>query len=219
MKLIDVKDKLHPKLYEKLDKRIKEFRPSQQKSIKAGLLDGRNLLVCTPTASGKTLIAELVMLNCIYSEKGKAIYIVPLKALASEKYKEFKERYPDVKTALSIGDNDAVDSHLEKYDMIITTSEKLDSLMRHHSPWLRFVKVVIVDEIHLLNDASRGPTLEIVLTLLKTTLKNMQLIGLSATIGNPVDLASWLDADLVEDDWRPVALHKGIYMDGEIEFF
>lgn len=219
MKLINVKEKIHPKLYEKLDKRIKEFRPSQQKSIKAGLLDGKNLLVCTPTASGKTLIAELAMLNCIYKEIGKAIYVVPLKALASEKYKEFISRYPDVKTALSIGDNDAVDTHLEKYDLIITTSEKLDSLMRHHTPWLRFVKVVIIDEIHLLNDASRGPTLEIIITILKTTLKNMQLIGLSATIGNPVELASWLNAELVEDNWRPVELHKGVYLDGEIEFF
>lgn len=219
MKLINVKEKIHPKIYEKLDSRIKEFRPSQIKSIKSGLLEGKNLLVCTPTASGKTLIAELAMLNCVYSEKGKAVYIVPLKALASEKYKEFKERYPDVKTALSIGDNDAVDTHLEKYDLIITTSEKLDSLMRHHTPWLRFVKVVIVDEIHLLNDSSRGPTLEIIITILKTTLKNMQLIGLSATIGNPVELASWLNAELVEDTWRPVELHKGVYLDGEIEFF
>ena len=219
MKLIDVKNNIHQKLYEKLDKRIKEFRPSQEKSIKHGLLEGENLLVCTPTASGKTLIAELAMLNCIYDEKGKAIYIVPLKALASEKYKEFKERYTDVKIALSIGDNDAVDSHLEKYDLIITTSEKLDSLMRHHAPWLRFVKCVIIDEIHLLNDTSRGPTLEIIITLLQMLLKNMQLIGLSATIGNPVDLASWLNAKLVEDDWRPVELHKGVYLDGEIEFF
>lgn len=218
MKIIDVKEKIHPKLFEKLEKRINEFRPSQQKSIKAGLLDGKNLLVCTPTASGKTLIAELSMLNAIYFEKGKAIYIVPLKALASEKYKEFKERYADVKIALSIGDNDAVDTHLEKYDMIITTSEKLDSLIRHHTPWLRFVSVVIVDEIHLLNDTSRGPTLEIIITILRQTLKKMQLIGLSATIGNPIELASWLDAELVEDTWRPVKLHKGVYLDGEIEF-
>lgn len=219
MKLINVKSKIHQKLYEKLEKRITEFRPSQTKSLKAGLLDGKNLLVCTPTASGKTLIAELSMLNCIYNEIGKAIYIVPLKALASEKYKEFKERYPEVKIALSIGDNDAVDSHLEKYDLIITTSEKLDSLMRHNTPWIRYVKTIVIDEIHLLNDSSRGPTLEIIITLLKIMLKNAQLIGLSATIGNPIELASWLDAEIIEDNWRPVELHKGVYLNGEIEFF
>jgi len=99
------------------------------------------------------------------------------------------------------------------------TSEKLDSLIRHHSPWLSMVKTIIIDEIHLLNDIERGPTLEILITLLKKLLKNVQIIGLSATIGNPEELAEWLSADLVEDDWRPVKLHKGIYHDGEIEFY
>lgn len=218
MKLSDIKKDINPKLYEKLEQKIDELRPAQQKAIKAGLFDGKNLLVCTPTASGKTLIAEFASLNSIYNNIGKAIYIVPLKALASEKYKEFKARYPDVKIALSIGDTDSNDSYLEKYDMIITTSEKLDSLIRHHTPWLRYVSVVIVDEIHLLNDSSRGPTLEIIITILKKVLKKMQLIGLSATIGNPKELASWLEANLVEDSWRPVKLKKGVYLDGEIEF-
>lgn len=213
-----IKNSVHPKLYEKLDGKIVELRPSQEKSIKAGLFEDKNLLVCTPTASGKTLIAELAMLNAVYNQTGKAIYIVPLKALASEKYKEFKARYADVKVAISIGDTDSADSYLEKYDLIITTSEKLDSLIRHRAPWLRFVSVVVVDEIHLLNDASRGPTLEIIITLLKKLLRKMQLIGLSATIGNPKDLADWLSATLVEDTWRPVDLHKGVYLDGEITF-
>ena len=218
MKLSDIKEHIPSKLYEKLESKIDELRPAQEKAINAGLFDGKNLLVCTPTASGKTLIAELAMLNSIYNCVGKAIYIVPLKALASEKFKEFKIRYPDVKIAISIGDTDSNDSHLEKYDLIITTSEKLDSLIRHHTPWLRYVSVVIVDEIHLLNDASRGPTLEIIITILKKVLKRMQLIGLSATIGNPKELANWLDATLVEDTWRPVKLKKGVYLDGEIEF-
>ncbi len=219
MKLLDIKNEIHPKLYEKLESKITELRPSQEKSIKAGLFENKNLLVCTPTASGKTLIAELASLNSIYNQIGKAVYIVPLKALASEKYKEFKERYPDIKVALSVGDTDSNDSYLEKYDLIVTTSEKLDSLIRHHTPWLRFVSVVIIDEIHLLNDASRGPTLEVIITVLKKVLRKMQLIGLSATIGNPKELAEWLDATLVEDSWRPVKLKKGVYMDGEIEFY
>ena len=49
-------------------------------------------------------------------------------------------------------------------------------------------------------------------------LKKVQVIALSATIGNPEELAEWLNANLVIDDWRPVKLHKGVYMDGEIEF-
>lgn len=219
MKLKDAKGMIPEDLYDILSKEIEEFRPSQEKAIKHGLLDGKSLLVCTPTASGKTLIAELAGMKSIMEGKGKAIYIVPLKALATEKFKEFKRKYGGIiKIAMSIGDFDSADEYLLEYDFIITTSEKLDSLMRHHTPWLKYVKVVIIDEVHLLNDAGRGPTLEIIITLMKEILKNIQIVALSATIGNPEELAEWLDAKLVKDEWRPVKLHKGIYMDGEIEF-
>jgi len=80
------------------------------------------------------------------------------------------------------------------------------------------IALVVIDEIHLLNDPGRGPTLEIVITILRKLLKNIQIVGLSATIGNPKQLAEWLDAELVEDNWRPVKLHKGIYLNGKIEF-
>jgi helicase len=198
---------------------IKEFRPAQKKAIDAGLLQGANILVCTPTASGKTLIAEMAAAKAILEGKGKAIYIVPLVALASEKAKEFKRKYEGLfKVALSVGDFDSSDPHLMDYDLILCTAEKLDSLIRHHAPWLRFVSVVIVDEVHLLNDVSRGPTLEILITLLKKILPQVQVIALSATIGNPQELAAWLGAALVKDDWRPVPLHKGVYYDGKIGF-
>ena len=219
MELKKIKSHIPYKLYGILSKEIKKLRPAQEKAIKKGLLKGKNLLICTPTASGKTLIGEIAAMKSILEGKGKAIYIVPLKALASEKYKDFKKRYGGVaKIALSIGDIDSKDTYLAEYDLIITVSEKLDSLMRHHAPWLSMIKTIIVDEIHLLNDVSRGPTLEILITLLKQLLKNVQIIGLSATIGNPEELALWLDADLVEDSWRPVKLHKGIYFDNKIEF-
>lgn len=219
MELKAIKNEIPEKLYEILDKEIKTLRPAQEKSIKNGLLEGKNLLVCTPTASGKTLIAELAALNSILEGKGKAIYIVPLKALASEKYKDFKKKYEKIaKIALSIGDFDSNDSYLIDYDLVIVTAEKLDSLIRHNSSWLSLVSVIVVDEIHLLNDAKRGPTLEILITILRQLLKKAQIIGLSATIGNPKELADWLNAELVEDDWRPVKLHKGVYFDEKIEF-
>jgi helicase len=217
MKLSNLKLKLHPDLYKKIP--FENLRRSQAKSIEAGLLDRKNLLVCTPTASGKTLIAEIAMIEGIYNNIGKSIYIVPLKALASEKYEYFKEKYPDLRVALSIGDTDSSDSYLDKFDIIITVSEKLDSLIRHRAPFLRYVATVIVDEVHLLNDPYRGPTIEIVLTILRKVLKKAQFIALSATIGNPKELADWLDANLVIDDWRPVELKEGIHLDGEIEYF
>jgi len=213
-------DSLPQKIKEAFAKlNIKEFRPAQKKAIDAGLFEGSNLLVCTPTASGKTLIAEMAAAKSILEGRGKAVYIVPLVALANEKAKDFRKRYGHLfNVALSVGDFDSSDPHLMDYDLIICTAEKLDSLIRHHAPWLRFVSVVIVDEVHLLNDVSRGPTLEILITLLKKILPQSQIIALSATIGNPEELAKWLGAKLVKDDWRPVPLHKGVYFDNKIEF-
>jgi len=214
-----VKNKLPKNFYESLE--FKKFRPSQEKAINAGLLDGKNMLVCSPTASGKTFVAELAGIKRILEEGGKMVYIVPLKSLASEKADEFKEKYSDfgIQTALSIGDPDSSESWLSKYDIIVCTSEKFDSLLRHNINWLKDVKTVVFDEIHLLNDSKRGPTLEIIITLLKRVLKKVQIIGLSATVGNPREFADWLDAELVEDKWRPVELHQGIFHEDELKFF
>ncbi len=218
MKIFKIKPKIPERVYNIIKKDVKELRPCQYKAVKKGLLDGKNLLICTPTASGKTLCAELAFTKTILEKKGKTVYVVPLKALASEKFKDFKQKYPFIKTALSIGDIDSSDPYLADYDLIIATSEKFDSLIRHRAVWLNDIALVVIDEIHLLNDSRRGPTLEIVITILRKLLKNIQLLGLSATIGNPKQLAEWLDAGLVEDDWRPVKLHKGIYLNGQIEF-
>ena len=198
---------------------ITSLRPAQEKAIAAGLLDKTSLLFCTPTARGKTLIAEMAALKHALEGNGKTVYIVPLVALANEKYKEFKRKYGHLcKIALTSSDLDSSDSFLIEYDIIICTAEKLDSLIRHHTPWLAMVSLVVIDEIHLLNDVERGPTLEILITIMKKLLKNVQLIGLSATIGNPSELAAWLGAKLVQDTWRPVPLKKGTLFGDELEF-
>ncbi|MFT4261503.1 MAG: DEAD/DEAH box helicase [Candidatus Woesearchaeota archaeon] len=206
------------KIKEIIDKKgFKELRPSQKKSIDAGLFEGKNLLVCTPTASGKTLVGELSIVQHVLNGK-KGVYIVPLRALASEKFKHFKKEYPEFNVKVSSGEVDSADRFLNDADIIITTSEKMDSLTRHRAEWINKLGVIVIDEIHLLNDQSRGPTLEVVITLLRKNLKNIQVIGLSATIGNPKELASWLNAELIEDSWRPVELKKGVYFEGEIDF-
>jgi helicase len=221
MKLQDIKSKIPEKLFNILSKDLDELRPSQEKSINAGLFEGKNLLVCTPTASGKTLVAELAMLNNILTKRKKAVYIVPLRALASEKYKNFSKKYNeiDVTCGVSTGDLDAIDSHLGKCDIIIATAEKMDSLIRHDVSWIYDVGTIVIDEAHLVNDNNRGPTMEILITMLRTLLKDYQLIALSATIGNPQEFASWLDAELIYDEWRPVKLRKGILVNNEITYY
>ncbi len=198
---------------------IKELRPSQFKALDAGLLNNKNLIICTPTSSGKTLAAEIAFLNHFLRRKGKIVYTAPLKALATEKYKDFKNKYPEIITSLSIGDPDTKEPYLDNSNLIVCSNERLDSLIRQEAQWIQDISLLIIDEIHLLNDVSRGPTLEIVITLLKKINPKMQILGLSATIGNPEELTAWLNGELVKDDWRPVKLYNGIYNDNLIDFF
>src|SRR3989344_2443017 len=146
---------------------IESFYPPQVEAINSGYLEGKNLLLTIPTSSGKTLIAEIAALKTVLesNKQKKVLYLVPLRALAMEKQNEFIEKYASlgVKVAVSIGDFDSNDSHLEDYDIIITSVEKADSLLRHNSAFFKKLGIIIADEVHLLNDTERGPTLEIVL--------------------------------------------------------
>ncbi len=200
---------------------ITDLYPSQAKAVQEGLLSEKNMVLSMPTASGKTLIAELAMLKTILSKQGKCLYIVPLRALASEKHDDFKKRYSylDISIGIATGDYDHVDPGLTRYDILIATAEKVDSLLRQKPQWLcRGLACVIVDEIHYIGDPHRGPTLETVITRLISTNPTIKLLGLSATIANADALAGWLNAALVTSTWRPVALKEGVYCQGEIKF-
>ncbi|MAF36773.1 ATP-dependent DNA helicase [archaeon] len=199
---------------------ITTLRPAQEKTIKAGVFEGQNILICTPTASGKTLSAVFGILQALKDGK-KAIYAVPLKALASEKFESLKGYLNPLgaTVAMTVGDYDTDGQSLSKADVIVCSNEKLDSLIRHHAPWLNNVSCLIIDEVHLLNDVSRGPTLEILITMLKQLVKPLQIIALSATVQNASALADWLEAVLIKDDWRPVKLYTGIMHERTIDFF
>ncbi len=197
---------------------IKEFTPPQALSVEFGLLEGRDFVVAAPTASGKTLIAEMAMLRSVIKRRKKAIYVAPMRALVSEKYHEFKEAYPNLKIAMSIGDLDSLDSWLHEYDIVLASTEKLDSLIRHGADWLDSIGCVVFDEVHMLDDSSRGPTLEILMTRLKRVARDSQIIALSATIGNAKELAEWLGSELIESDYRPVELRKGIEHSGTVYY-
>ncbi|MFH1450573.1 MAG: DEAD/DEAH box helicase, partial [archaeon] len=195
---------------------IENLYPPQAEAIETGFLDGKNLVLSIPTASGKTLIAEFALMNEALGGR-KAIYLSPLRALASEKYEEMQEKYGKlVKIGISTGEYDSTGKELAEYDVLILTNEKMDSLMRHGPEWLEKIGLVVIDEIHLLNDRSRGPTLEVVITKLMD--KNVQFLALSATIENSEELAEWLEADLVQSEFRPVQLSRGVFLDNEITF-
>ena len=204
---------------------IAELYPPQEESIKAGVLEGRNLVLASPTASGKTLVAEMCALKHIVEKSGKIIYLTPLRALANEKFDEFK-KYASItkksggriRIGISTGDFDSTDLWLERYDIIITTNEKADSLLRHRAKWMDEISLVIADEVHLLNDAARGPTLEVVLARLMQVNPEIQILALSATINNVDEIAAWLKAEHVTTEWRPVTLKEGVLLHDEIQY-
>lgn len=202
-----------------------ELYPPQEEAIKAGALEGRNLVLASPTASGKTLVAEFCALKHILEKNGKTIYLTPLRALASEKYQEFK-KYTSIRKSngrririgISTGDYDSTDAWLERYDIIVTTNEKADSLLRHRAKWMDEISLVVADEVHLLNDGERGPTLEVVLARLMQVNPDMQVLALSATINNVEEIAKWLKAGYVTTEWRPIQLNEGVVLHEEIQF-
>jgi len=200
-------------------KGISELYPPQEQAIRAGLLEGKSLVVASPTASGKTLLALLAAYRKAKEQRRKVVYLAPLRALASEKYAEFSEmtRF-GIYTNISTGDYDSSGESLGRSDVIVLTNERFDSVMRHRVSWLNSVGLFIADEVHLAGNDSRGPTLEMILTKALHLGLDAQLLALSATISNAKTLAEWLHAIPVEVDWRPVPLREGVYDYGRILF-
>ena len=195
--------------------------PPQADSVKSGLLDGKSILVSAPTASGKTLIAMLAIMSYLSNNKGKVIYLSPLRALAAEKFTEFKKLEKvalgnKVKVAISTGDFENIEKNLEISNLLILTNEKMDSIIRHSAEWVDEIGLVISDEVHLIGDENRGPTLEMILTQLKLLETKPQIVGLSATITNSDEIADWLECILVKNDWRPVPLSEGVCDGGQV---
>ena len=199
---------------------IERLHPPQAEAMPA-VFSQRNTIVAIPTASGKSLVAYLGILHrlLVTHPGSRAVYIVPLKALASEKHTELSELAKAVGLTVGLGIGEATGERrlIDECDILVCTSEKLDSLMRTRSDRMANVSVIVADEFHLLNDSSRGPTLEINLTRLRHLRPDAQIIALSATVGNAPDLASWLDAALITSDWRPVALEYSTLYDLNLE--
>ena len=198
---------------------IKELYPPQKEAMEV-IERNESLLMSVPTAAGKTVVAYNALMKAVKEGK-KGIFLVPLRALAWEKVTELRDICKNIlngaKIGVSVGDFDKVRG-LSKYDIIVATSERADSLIRHNPSWLTEVGCLVSDEIHLINDSNRGPTLEVTLSKFREINPNIQIIGLSATVSNSKEVAKWLGATLVESDFRTVPLKKGICIGNEIEW-
>jgi len=195
--------------------------PPQELALSKGLLESRNLLITTPTASGKTLIAVIAAIKPI--EKGlKVVYLTPLRAIATEKYHYLQVLQnidiidKRIRIRIATGDYDSSGMEVSNADVIILTNEKMDSVIRHGAEWIADVGLFVTDEVHLLGDKERGPTLEMILTKIRKMYPQSQILALSATVANSEDIAKWLGCELIQSNWRPTKLVEGVYEHGTV---
>jgi helicase len=195
--------------------------PPQELALSKGLLESRNLLITTPTASGKTLIAVIAAIKPI--EKGlKVVYLTPLRAIATEKYHYLQVLQnidiidKRIRIRIATSDYDSSGMEVSNADVIILTNEKMDSVIRHGAEWIADVGLFVTDEVHLLGDKERGPTLEMILTKIRKMYPQSQILALSATVANSEDIAKWLGCELIQSNWRPTRLVEGVYEHGTV---
>lgn len=209
--------KIHKRLKDLLLKKSKDLMPVQTLAVEAGLLENKNLMIVSATATGKTLIGEIGGVENILSNRGKMLYLVPLVALANQKYDQFSTRYDTVglKTSIRIGaemiktkETTFMKKTLDA-DIIIGTYEGIDHLLRlGNADSLGKVGTVVIDEVHMLTDAERGHRLDGLIARLRYTVPDAQFIYLSATVGNPSEFAEKLGAELVRYEHRPVPIER-----------
>ncbi len=183
--------------------------PHQKESIEL-IEQDKSVLVSVPTASGKSLIAYYAILR-ILKKGGKAIYIAPLKALVKEKFDEIRNIMgQEFTVGISMGDYDSGSDIIKRFDVLVCTSEKADSMMHHSPDYFSELSLMVIDEVHNIGDQTRGPTIEMIITVAKRINPEIQMVLLSATLKNYKQIGKWLNAEAVVSDFRPVPLKKFI---------
>ena len=194
---------------------VASLMPAQQMAVDAGLLYGKDLLVVSATASGKTFIGEMAGVKNLVEGRGQFLFLVPLVALAVQKYQRFEERYGRIadvgimigKSRINLPENRPVGDRNTGAPIIVGTYEGTDHLIRTGAQ-LRQIGTVVIDEIQMLEDPDRGHRLDGLIARLKYVAPKAQFLYLSATIGMPKLLAKKLGATLVRYDDRPVSLER-----------
>ena len=172
---------------------------------------GRSVLVAAPTGSGKTVVGEYAVARAL-AEGRKAFYTTPLKALSNQKYGDFVRRHGAEAVGLLTGDN-AINGDAP---VVVMTTEVLRNMIYARSPALAGLRYVVLDEVHYLENAWRGPVWEEV--IIHTPL-DVDLVCLSATVSNAEEFADWLQtvrgsAEAIIEERRPVELDH-LYLAGD----
>jgi helicase len=214
---------LHSGMQSKLESRFDTLLPVQSLAVENGSLGGEDQLVVSATATGKTLIGEMAGIDRALTGEGTMLFLVPLVALANQKYQEFQDRYGDiVDVTLRVGAsriNDSGQRFDPSADVIVGTYEGIDHALRTDKN-LGDVGTVVIDEVHTLGEGERGHRLDGLISRLKyycreSSRGDTQWIYLSATVGNPESLAMALEATLIEYEERPVPIERHVtFVDG-----
>jgi len=194
---------------------VTQLMPAQQLAVEAGLLFGKDLLVVAATASGKTFIGEMAGMKNYLEGRGRTLFLVPLVALANQKYERFTERYGKfAKTALLTGvsrlnlpETRKAAERNPQSPIIVGTYEGVDNMIRCGQK-MRNIATVVIDEVQMLEDKDRGHRLDGMIARLKYLCPQAQFLYLSATIGSPHLLAKKLNCTLVQYAERPVGLER-----------
>jgi DNA polymerase theta len=199
-------------------KKITHFYDWQLDCLDIQLKKSGNLLYSLPTSSGKTLVAEVMLLRCLTNQKKKALFILPFVALIHEKAKALRDFGRDLN--FPVEEYCATQGLLPpppNAQLAIATPEKANSYVNglFEENRISELGLVVVDEFHMVGEAGRGATLEVLLAKLLSWGK-VQIVAMSATIANLEDLRRWLGADVFQADFRPVPLQEHVVFDGKI---
>ncbi|XP_065076475.1 probable ATP-dependent DNA helicase HFM1 [Ochlerotatus camptorhynchus] len=217
-----------------------QFNEIQSLVMDDMLYTDKSLVVSAPTGSGKTAIFELAMVRLLmkmeddkYDGDFRMIYIAPIKALCTEKFNDWKGKFDrlGIRSAEVTGDTELRDFwDLPDCNLILTTPEKWNSITRRwrqNVNFVRLIKLVMIDEVHILNDQYRGPVLEAVVSRMRgihrfigsdggESVEPMRIIALSATAPNVADLAAWVgDGSMtcfynISESRRPIKIDKHV---------
>ncbi|XP_011353936.1 probable ATP-dependent DNA helicase HFM1 [Pteropus vampyrus] len=226
-----------PAKFRSIFKEFPYFNYIQSKAFDDLLYTDRNFVICAPTGSGKTVVFELAITRLLMEvplpwSNIKIVYMAPIKALCSQRFDDWKEKFGPIGLNCKELTGDTVMDDLfeiQHAHIIMTTPEKWDSMTRkwRDNSLVQLVRLFLIDEVHVVKDENRGPTLEVVVSRMKTvqslshTLENtttfipMRFVAVSATIPNAEDIAEWLSSGerpavclKMDERYRPVKLRK-----------
>jgi superfamily II DNA/RNA helicase len=186
------------------------LNPMQAQAVPHVLHSDGNLVIASPTGSGKTLVAEVAVLHDAVDRNKIGVYLTPMRTIASEKYKDWRLLETlGLRVYKTTGEDDAFDAaQAAAAHIIIATPEKWDSISRSRLPQrlVERIGTIVVDEVHVVDEPNRGPGLEAMLARLHLAFPAARLIAMSGTLLNADVIARWLHAELIESAWRPIAL-------------